>query len=86
MPIVDSQLIPSWFKACAALRVCKSDPTCCLKNWKIHPAPETNGRHLKITSWNFGDSYWKPSFLGVSGFFVALSILFARKTHRFVLI
>ena len=26
--------------------------------------PETNSSHLKIHPWKFGDSYWKPSFLG----------------------
>ena len=26
--------------------------------------PETNRWHLKIASCDFGDSYWKPSFLG----------------------
>ena len=26
--------------------------------------PETNSSPLKIDHWNFGDSYWKPPFLG----------------------
>ena len=26
--------------------------------------PETNSLHLKIDPWKFGDSYWKPPFLG----------------------
>ena len=26
--------------------------------------PETNMEPLKMDPWNFGDSYWKPSFSG----------------------
>ena len=30
----------------------------------VYTPPETNSSPLKIDPWKFGDSYWKPPFLG----------------------
>ena len=35
--------------------------------------PETSSLHLKMNPWKFGDSYWKPSFLGAMLVFFPLN-------------
>ena len=57
--------------------------TAWLLELQVVPSLKLTVRHLKMTPWKFGDSYWKPSFLGamlVSGC-VILEILVLFVNH-----